>query len=341
MKPQPDGIRKAAILVASLSRPAADRVLDRMDPAQAQAVRETMIELDRIDPEEQRQIVDEFFRVRPMVPKKHPPGIELDSRLAEKLSLGIARFASELAPEAGSPVGPPFGFLRDAEGEKLAGLLADERPQTIALVLSHLPPEQAGNVLARLAPPLQVEVIRRLVALEETEPEILREVERALESRFSEQVVMQRRRVAGLSAVAGILEASERRVGMQILHNLAAHDRSLARRLHPQQIEFSNLVPLSDAAWAAILGAADPELAILALVGAPPELIDKILRRLPQAEAGLVRQRLDHFGPVRLGDVEEAQRRIAALAQDLAMQGRIALPGSQPFVNQPTAGPAA
>jgi flagellar motor switch protein FliG len=327
MKVETSGIRKAAILVAALDGPAADRVLDRMAPAQAQQVRRMTMELlDRIDPQEQRQVVDEFLRIRPMVPKKQPAGIELDGRLARRLLLRQTGFSADEAASPDDSKGPPFRFLHDAEGERLAALLAGERPQTIALVLSHLPPKQAGHVLARLAPALQVDVIRRLVDLEETQPEILQEVERALESRFSEEMLMQRRRVAGLVAVAGILEASEAPVGTQILNNLTSHDRPLAERLSPPRLTFADVAGLDDATLAAIFRAAEPPLAILALVGAPEELIERVLAGLPTAEAGMIRDRLLHLGPTRLADVEEARRRVAELAHRLAMEGRIDLP---------------
>ncbi|OHB84489.1 MAG: hypothetical protein A2V98_19050 [Planctomycetes bacterium RBG_16_64_12] len=325
MKPPISGIRKVAILVASLDRPAADRVLDEMEPAEAQRVRQMTVELDRVDPEEQRQVIDEFFRVRPMVPEKHPPGIELDGRLAHMLSLRQGRFFPEEPHGSDSTPSRPFCFLHDAEGERLAALLASERPQTIALVLSHLPPEQAGNVLVRLAPSLQVDVVRRLVDLEETDPEILREVERALEWRFSEQVLVQRRRVAGLSAVAGILEASDGQVGIEILSNLASHDRHLAERLSPVRFEFADLARLDAAALGTILREAKTELVVLALVGAPPHLIERVLERLPESEAELIRGQLDHPGPTRLSDVEEARRLIAGLAERMAVEGRLRL----------------
>jgi flagellar motor switch protein FliG len=327
MKLATDGIRKAAILVAALDRSAADRVLDRMDPAQAHEVRRMTMELlDRINPGEQQQVVDEFLRVRPMVPEKQPPGIELDGRLAREFLLHPVEEPTDQAPPPSAPGGPPFRFLHEAEGERLATLLAGERPQTIALVLSHLPPEQAGSVLVRLAGPLQVDVVRRLVDLEETGPEILQEVERALESRFSEQVLMQRRRVAGLSAMAGILEASAGPVGARILANLASRDRRLAERLSPVRLAFDDLARLDDATLAAVFRAAETKLAVLALVGAPPGLIDRVLARLPAAQGDTIRDGLARPGPVRLSDVEEAQRRIAELAQRLAMEGRIEVP---------------
>ena len=322
MNSHKNGIRKAAILVASLDRPTADRMLEQMDPRQAQRVRQMMVELDQIDPEEQERIIDEFFRIGPMLPQKHPPGIELDGRLARELSSGSNDVARDVAPPTGPPDAPPFRFLREAEGDKLARILATERPQTIALVLSHLSPEQAGTVLVRLNAALQVDVIRRLVDLEETEPEILREVERALQSRLSQQILMQRRRVAGLSAVAEILKASEQQVGMQILDNLACHDQLLAERLSPARPQFDDLAALDDDTLNTLLEAADPELVILALVGAPPELMERLLRKVPESELQLVRHRLDHLGPTRLSDVEEARRQVVELAQHLIMLRR-------------------
>jgi flagellar motor switch protein FliG len=317
MKPHANGIRKAAILVASLSRPAADRLLDQIDPGQARSVRQAVVDLGPVDPDEQRRIIDEFFRLRPMVPATQHSGIELDGNLARRLSLAPPRFAPEDLARPRTSDGQPFRFLHEAEGEKLARLLVNERPQTIALVISHLPPEQAGSVLARLAPAQQVDVIRRLVDLEETDPEILREVEQALESRFSEQKLMQR------------LKASDGRVGMQILGNLAAHDRQLAEQFSPEGLEFEELVHLDEATLGTILNAAEPELVMLALVGAPQELIERILRKVSRSDADVLRRQLDHVSPTRLRDVEEARRRIGELSQRLVLQGRIRLPGKR------------
>jgi len=323
------GIRKAAILVASLDRQTADCVLDRMDPAQAARVRRAILDLDPIDPAERRRVVDEFFRMRPRMPAESPPGIELDGRLAQALACGRPATARGEGDEDESADASHFGFLRDAETEKLARWLGAERPQTIALVLSHLAPRQAGDVLARFAPALQVDVIRRLVDLEETDPEILGEVERALRARFSDEMLMRRRRVAGLAAVAGILKASDRRVGVGILDNLGRHDRQLAERLSPEPFDFDDLARLDGDALAAILQEAGPQRTMLALVGAPPRLVERFLHGLSESEARLVRQRLTHVGPTRLSDVDGARRQMAELARRLALQGRVALPDAR------------
>ncbi|NUQ62433.1 MAG: hypothetical protein HUU20_08085 [Pirellulales bacterium] len=319
------GIRKAAILVAALDRKSADVLLDKMDAAHARLVRRAVVELGEIDPQEQRRVIDEFFQTGPKT-EESARGVELDIRISGKPSAAAssATPAASDSPRQGGEI--PFRFLQEAESDKLARLLAAERPQTIALVLSHLPPQRAGAVLVRFQPALQVDVIRRLVDLEETDPAILHEVEEALESRFSELVRMQRRRVAGLSAIAGILAASEQRVGMQILDTLNSYDRRLAERLQPEHLDFDDFTQLDDRSLAVILAGTDPEMAILALVGAPQDLIDRLLRQLPQAAAQTVRRRLVHLGPTRLSDVEQARSELVELARRLAAQGRIRLP---------------
>jgi len=306
------GLRKAAILVANLDRTAADAVLEQLGPEQARQVRQAVVSLEEIPDAERQQVIVEFFRLGP---EKN-----VVRRSAEIVSRPPMQQQAPL-PETSAErsANPPFQRLREAEGEKLARLLAGERPQTIALVLSHLASRQAGEVLVRLAPQLQVEVVRRLVNLEETDPAVLREVERALEARLSRQVQMQRRRVAGWEAIQGILETAESNVGSQILENLTAHDRTFAQRLGSPQVEFDDLESLDDAVVAEVFRAADPEWIMPALLGATPELVDRALRALPGWEAASMRQKLAQPGPIQLRDVETARRRLADLTGRILM----------------------
>lgn len=300
--------RKAAILVAALSPQEADRVLDCFAPDQAQRLRQAAVDLGDVDPQEEQRVLAEFFRVGPAAPDGRAVGIALDDGPMQR---------SAPAEDEWTSNEPPFGFLHDTEADKLARALAEERPQTVALVLSHLSPEQAGAVLVRMPGTQQVDVIHRLIDLEETDPVVLREVEHVLQTRLSRQVQMQRRRVAGLKAVAGILQASPRDVGSQILDNLAVRDQCLAEKLGPRPLEFDDLARAGDPLWRALLDAADPEVLMLALLGARPTLVDRVLRLLPADEAQALRDRLDRPGPIRLRDVDLARRELAGHAQRL------------------------
>ncbi len=329
------GVRKAAILVASLDPAAAGVLLDQLAPGQAALVRQAAAAVDEIEPEERQRVIDEFCRIGPMIPKASPAGIELTDikavRTLSPLPLGEGRgvragrdsTSDEASSIASSPHPNPlpkgegtthFDFLREAEEASLVHLLADERPATIALVLSHLPPEQGGEILARLAPALQIETVRRLVDLEDADPEMVREVERALESRLLRQSDADRRRAAGPESAARILAACDGQIRGRILDNLAAEDQPLAERLGRRAIGFEDLVQCDDATLRAALAAAGPEVVQAALLGAAPAVLARLLSCLPAKEAKRLRRNLAHPDPIRLSEVEDARQRIAALA---------------------------
>jgi flagellar motor switch protein FliG len=315
LKLSDDGIRKAAILVASLDRAAADAVLELLAPEQAQQVRHSVVAMDDIPAAEQEQVLDEFARLRPGKPVRETSGVELAGSLAREICYGMED--GEQALDAEQPSGRPFRRLCDAEGEKLARILSGERPQTVALVLSHLPPHQAGGVLVRFPADVQAEIVRRLVDLEETDPAILREVEKALEARLSRQVQMQRRRVAGIEALSGILEESSSDVSMQILDNLSARDRKLAQKFGPPPFDFEDLEDADDAFVAAAFRAVESPWIMPALLGASPRLIERALGGLPYEQAEDLRRQLHNPGPIRLSDMETARERIAEVAGKL------------------------
>jgi flagellar motor switch protein FliG len=335
------GIRKAAILVASLDEAAADLLLEQLSPRSAGLVRQAAARLGEIDGGRRQRVIDEFRRIKPMMPDRCPAGIDLDGPLASQLArvpadeaieeawpenctaaadfYGQKRFKSPLRTVA-EPVGSerPFGFLDSAEEAQLLAILSGERPQTIAMVLSHLPPARAGEVLTRLAPPLQAEAIRRLAESENTDKETLREVEQAMEARLSRQFATAER---GPQTLARIIEACEGGVAQIILENLAAHDEPLAERLGRRVVRFEELAELNAATLHTVIRAAEPEVVQAALIGAPPRLIERIISSMGREEAKHLRRQLDCTGPIRLSDVEEAQRRLAGLAQRILRGG--------------------
>src|SRR4029079_7561479 len=230
MTPPLTPLKKAAILLASLDDETADELLSQMDPAQAVRVRREISELGPIDPSVQPHVVTEFRRHEEPPRDPYPAGIELDSGLAERL----ARAEPPLLycpPAPAVEETPPFRFLHQAEADALVGYLKDERPQTIALVVSHLSPEQAAEVIDRLDPALQAQVLRRLAELDETDPGVLREVERHLESWISQEIRSRQRKQGGLPPLTPILSAAKGPMRRQIATNLARHDSSLAQTL--------------------------------------------------------------------------------------------------------------
>lgn len=324
MKNKHRSLRKAAVLVASLDAENADAMLRQMSPGQAQSLRKAIEQLGPIDPQEQREVLEEFFRIGPLVPDKQPSGIELDDSLPAELAI-CAPLESESAFGPNGTV--PLRMLRDASAQSLAPFLEREHPQTIAVVISHLPSERAAEVLAGLSADLQVEVARRLVDLDETDPEILREIERGLESWLREQAQSDRRRTAGMTALNNILGAASPRVKQHILANLSQGDRQRAGKIKPppfRPLTFDDLQQLDSTSLTVVLHHADPEMLVLAMAGARPEFAERALDMFPLEESQAFRAALRNLGPTRLSDVEESQYELAELAGQLELRGEIA-----------------
>lgn len=310
-----EDIRKAAIVVSNLDTKTADMILEHVAAEEADQVRRAIFELGPVTPEEQRRTIDEFFQLG----LGGADSSSATSRTASKRSRAASIRDSSGPPTSPAPSPAAFHFLHETDVTRLYGILAGERPQVVAVVLSHLPSKTAGEVLAQFPPDGQSEIVRRLVDLEETDTEILEEIEEALRVRLAGQFPLPRRRVAGVAAVSGILKAADWPLGKQLHENIAARDHRLAERLQPHAMSFDELVRLDDMSLQTLMEGVDVKLLTLALVGAEPVVVDRVLGKLPSGDAALVRSDLNDLGPTRLSDVEEARRRIAQLAQRIGL----------------------
>lgn len=320
-------LRKAAVLVASLEPEHAAALLAQMTSSQAQSVRRAVERLGDVDADEQREVIDEFFRIGPLMPDKQPSGIELDDRLPAHLARSPVEASQPSAPPGRGAA--PLNFLDEASPQALAGVLEREHPQTIAVVVSHLGAERAVEVLAHLRPESQVEVARRLSDLDQTEPEIIHEVERGLQAWLGRQMNAQRRGTAGSAALGKILEAAGPRMKQHILSHLNRDSRpapsmtAVAERSAPP-LTFDQLEHLDAASLTVVLHHAQPELLVLALAGSRAEFAERVFELFPSEESAALGEALSHLGPTRLSDVEEAQRELAELARQLEQRGEIA-----------------
>jgi flagellar motor switch protein FliG len=316
-------LRKAAVLVASLDAERAEAMLAQMAPAQAQALRAAVEALGELDPVEQSEVIEEFFRIGPLLPDREPSGIELDDpKFAD-----LVNPAGESSPAPAAGGEPTAPFLCDASADALATFLAGEHPQTVAVVLSHLPADRSAQVLAGLSSERQVEVARRLASLDETDAQVLREIERGVQSWLAEVERSERKRVAGAAALNSILHAANPRTRDHILTNLAKEQHPLAESVQADnrpRLEFADLERLSSTLLTAVLHHADGELLALALAGARPEFAERCFRLLSPDRSGEMRRAVSHLGPTRLSDIEDAQQALAELAVQLDVSGRSA-----------------
>jgi flagellar motor switch protein FliG len=228
----------------------------------------------------------------------------------------------------------------------------------VAVILTQLPPGQAAATLERLPAELATLALERLAWLATPSPESLADLGRELREQLgpnSRSAAAQSESLDRLSAVLSAMPGGQRQ---QVLINLAARNAGLVGRLgvatptapplfaadfqryhietpapgaEEPLIEFDQLPQLDDEALRQVLAAADPQLTLLALTGADERLAGRILRKLPARDAAVLRERLEHPGPVRLRELDEARAELAAIASRLVREGQIELPPSLRF----------
>jgi flagellar motor switch protein FliG len=325
MSDREEKLRRAAIVVLTLDDTTAEKVLAQLPSDDAARLRRMMVELEAVDADEERRTLGDFLRYQPPAPPERDAGVELALSTASRAAV----HAKLPGPASEADEKTPFRFLHAARGDKITPFLVGEHPQTIAVVISHLPEDRAAAVLAQLDGALQTDVIHRLIDLDQADPEVLREIEAALESRMLAQALAERRQETGLESVGRILDAAEPALRRTIVASLERYDRSLAERFRPREFEFDDLGQLDESTLATVLAAAGREVTRLALAGAHADLIDRILAPLRPGEAKKMRRMIERIGPVRLSDVEEAQRELARVARELAFEGTIELPKNE------------
>jgi flagellar motor switch protein FliG len=197
-------IRKAAVLLASLPKEEAAKLMARLSPKQVELVSSETAAIGTLSSDEQESAIQEF---------------------AEAATSSLGKGSDILVQQQIEAI--PFDFLREVDSQNLLPFILDEHPQTIALILSHLQPAQAADILSGLPSDRQPAVIRRIAGMGRINREIIREVETGLERRLSSVISQQFDSVGGVERVAEILNATDSATERSLLENLAYEDPEL------------------------------------------------------------------------------------------------------------------
>ena len=219
----------------------------------------------------------------------------------------------------------PFGFLHKAGADNLLTFIQEEHAQTIALILSHLPATLAAEVLAGLPSNKQLEVVRRVANMEQTSPEVIRDVERSLEVRMSSAFNQQLEKAGGVQSVAQILNVADRMTNKGILENLQEDDPDLVDQIKRLMFTFDDLMKLDNKSIQALLKEVENSQWAMALKGASEELRQKVMGNLSQRAAVMLQEEMEYLGPVRVSDVEAMQQVIVDSVRRLEDAGEIVI----------------
>lgn len=326
VKKELTGMEKAAIFLMTLPEDVAATVLKYLDKDTVEEITKQIASMDIVPADVCNMVVEEFYNLSLAYSYVEQGGILYAKKLLEK-SLPKEEAESILEQIERTVNATPFAFLQKADAENLLTFIQDEHPQTIALILSHLPAEKASQILAGLEQEKQIEVVLRMAKMEHTNPEVIREVEKGLESRLSALVTQTVEKVGGVDAVAEILNLADRSTEKAILEQLENVDPELVEEIRKRMFVFEDIILVDDRGIQTVLKEVDtPDLA-LALKTASEELKEKIFRNMSERAAAMIREEMEYMGPVRLSDVEAAQQKIVDIVRRLDDAGEIVIAG--------------
>ena len=320
------GLRKAAILLVSLGEERASKILSTLDNEMIELITTEIAQVEAVEDQDQELVIKEFYQLSLARKYYETGGIAYARQLLER-SLPEERANEILESVEQSIRMTPFNFLRKTEPSNILTFIQDEHPQTIALIMAHLKPEQAAEVLSGLAAPKQVDVIKRLSNMEDTSPEVIREVEAGLEGRLASLVGQKLERAGGIEASAEVLNFADRATEKGILEAIEQDDPDLVENIRRLMFVFEDILLVDDRGVQKVLQEVDHETLSMALKSATDEVKDKVFRNLSERARTVIQEDMEYMGPVRLTEVEAAQQKIVDMIRRMEDAGEIIIQG--------------
>lgn len=316
------GRQKAAVLLITLGPDISSQVFKHLREEEIEHLTFEIASVRRVLPEDQEKVLQEFRELMLAQQYITQGGIEYARELLEK-ALGAQRAGDIIHRLTASLQVRPFDSARRADPQQLFGFIQHEHPQTIALIMAYLAPDQAASILSSLPPDRQVEVARRLATLDRTAPDVLQEIEGALERKLSSVVTQDLTVAGGIETAVEVLNRVDRSTEKTILETLEQDDPELAEEIKKRMFVFEDIVQLDDRSIQQVLREVESRDLALALRTASEEVRTRIFRNISKRAGEMLREEMDYMGPVRLRDVEEAQQRIVAVIRRLEESGDI------------------
>jgi flagellar motor switch protein FliG len=321
------GIERAAILLMSLGEASASEVLKHMDPKEVQSVGAAMSQLKNVSRRQVTSVLKDFCST---VQEETGLGLGTDDYVRSVLRKALGDDKAESVIDRILQGGNTKGLetLKWMDSRAVAEIIRLEHPQIIAIVLSYLEPDQSAEVIALFPERVRVDVLMRIATLDGVQPAALNELNDIMERQFTGSNNVKSSNVGGIKAAANILNFIDSSLEAEIMDSVKEVDADLGQNIQDLMFVFDNLNAVDDRDIQAILREISSESLVLALKGTDDELKEKILRNMSKRAAEMLRDDLEAKGPVRLSEVEGAQKEILSVARRLADAGDISLGGS-------------
>ncbi len=319
------GVQKAAVLLITLGPDTASRVLKEFDQAEAQMVVGEIANLKEVSSELKDEVLGEFYEISQRKKEVIEGGAGFAGELLRKAvggkkAQGMLRKAME-----GYEINP-LELIKSTEPEELTKHLKEEHPQIIALLLAFLPRNLASQVLLNLPDETSRDVIKRMAITEKISPQIIEEVTDLLGEKLDTGSALGVETFDGVKTAAELLSFLGATTAKEILDDLEKENPEMAQKMQEFLFMFEDVALLDDRSVQRLLKEIDTKQLTLALKAASEELKNRFLQNMSERAQEALKEDMELLGPVKVSEVEEAQRAIAATVRNLSYAGEIIIP---------------
>ncbi|MFA7534119.1 MAG: flagellar motor switch protein FliG [Tissierellaceae bacterium] len=319
------GKEKVAILLIALGPQKSAELFKHLNEEEIEELTLQIANMRMVSPEEKRLVIEEFYQICLAQEYISEGGINYAKDVLER-ALGSDKAMNIISKLTSSLHVRPFEFIRKADPNQLLNYIQNEHPQTIALILSYLESSQSAQILSSLSPEKQSDVTRRIAIMDRTSPEVVKEIEMVLESKFSNILVQDYTTTGGIQAVVDILNSVDRGTEKHILEELDNKDAELSEEIRRRMFVFEDITILDNRSIQRIIREIDNSQWAIALKGASEDVKELIFANMSKRLVEMIKEDIEFMGPVRIRDIEDAQQNVVNVIRKLEEEGEIITP---------------
>jgi flagellar motor switch protein FliG len=320
------GAQRAAVLMLLLGEQQASEIIRFLNPKEVQSLGAAMVSVADLSQEAVNIVLDEFVAT---LKKQTSLGLGTGDYVEKvlKRALGDDKASSVLSRIMPGQGSKGLEILKWMDARSIAEMIRGEHPQVVAIILSVLEHTVAADVLNFLPADARPEIIQRIASLDTVQPSAMEELEQIMMKQFASNSSSKSSSFGGVKAAAQIMNSVKVELESSIMSGLSVIDADLMQRIQDNMFTFENLVGVDNRGIQAIMRTADPDLLMVALKGAPDFVKDKFLDNMSARARVMFVDDMESKGPLRITEVEEAQKNVMRLARKLSDAGELVLAG--------------
>lgn len=321
------GGERAAILLLTLGEADAAQVLRQLGPKEVQKVGLAMANMTNVTKDQVNKVLSEFVET---IENETALGVGSDEYIKAVLvdALGEEKATGMIDRILMGRNSKGLEALKWMDPRAVAEVIRQEHPQIIAIVLSYLDPDHAAEVLQMLPERARPDVVMRIATLDGIQPNALIELDEIMEKQFSSSGTnVKSSSVGGTRAAADILNFLDSSMEGEVMDAIKEIDSDLGTVIEDHMFVFDNLSDCDDRSIQTLLREVSSDSLLLALKGCDENLKQKFFKNMSKRASEMLADDLAAKGPVRLSEVEAAQKEILAIARRLSESGDMMLGG--------------